>query len=157
MLALVLGAACGGEGGPAPATQTPQPSPTLSPQTLADGGQGGVTVWVTWLTPDLLASPAMKLAANVDLSQHLAFYVRLDADSVDLSKCDLGRISVLRDLAGGEYQPEAWLPWSFARHDREGLLIFRKVEFSREGVELVIRGLGGVVERSYRWAEPPGG
>jgi len=155
VFALAFAAACGGGGqSGAPA---PDSSPTPSPLTLVDGGQGGVTIQVTWVTPDLLASPEMESAGQVDLSRYLAFYVRLDADSADLSKYDLGRISVLHDLSGGEYQPEAWLPLNVAGDHREGLLTFRKVELGGEGVELVIRGVGGVTERSYRWFTPPSG
>ena len=156
-LALAFAAACSGSGQPAPATETPQPFPADSPLTLVDGGQGGVTVRVTWVTPDLLASSEMERAGSLDLSQYLAFYVSLDSDAVDLLKYDLGRITVLRDLDGGEYQPEAWLPRSVASYHREGLLLFRRVELGGEGVELVIRGVGGVTERSYRWSEPPDG
>jgi len=155
VLALAFAAACGNGG--EPAAQAPESSPTPSPLTLVDGGQGGVTIQVTWVTRDLLASPEMESAGDLDLSRYLAFYVRLDADSADLSKYDLGRISVLHDLSGGEYQPEAWLPLNVAGDHREGLLIFRKVELGGEGVELVIRGVGGVAERSYRWFTPPSG
>jgi hypothetical protein len=155
-LALAFAAACGG-GEPAPAKETAQPFPADSPLTLVDGGQGGVTGRVIWLTPEVLAFPGMERAGSLDFSRHLAFYVRLDSDTVDLSGYDLGRISVLRDLEGGEYEPEAWFPWSVTSHHREGLLLFRTVELGGAGVELVIRGLGGVTERSYRWPELPGG
>jgi len=155
VLALAFAAACGDGGDPAaPAAES---SPTPSPLTLVDGGQGGVTIQVTWVTPDLLASLEMHSTGYLDLSRYLAFYVRLDADSADLSKYDLGRISVLHDLSGGEYEPEAWLPLNVAGDHREGLLIFRKVEFGGEGVELVIRGVGGVAQRSYRWFTLPSG
>jgi len=155
VLALALAAACGDGGGRA--AQAPESTPTPSPLTLVDGGQGGVTIQVTWVTPDLLASPEMASTGDLDLSRYLAFYVRLDADSADLSKYDLGRISVLHDLSGGEYQPEAWLPLNVADDHREGLLTFRKVELGGQGVELVIRGVGGVAERSYRWFTLPSG
>jgi len=155
VLALAFAAACGGDG--EPAAQAPESAPTPSPLTLVDGGQGGVTIQVTWVTTDLLASPEMEDAGDLDLARYLAFYVRLDADSADLSKYDLGRISVLRDLSGGEYQPEAWRPLNVAGDHREGLLTFRKVELGGEGVELVIRGVGGVAERSYRWFTLPSG
>jgi hypothetical protein len=157
LFALAFAAACGDGGGAAPATETTRSLPTASPLTLVDGGQGGVTIQVTWVTPDLLASLEKEGFGAPDLSRYLAFDVRLDTDSVDLSKYDLGRISVLRDLSGGEYQPEGWLPWNVVGDHREGLLLFRKVELGSEGVELVIRGVGGVMERSYRWPEPPGG
>jgi len=150
-------AACGDGGDPVAATETPQPFPAASPLTLVDAGQGDVTIRVTWVTRGLLAFPEMERAGSLDLSRYLAFYVRLDTESVELSKYDLGRISVLRDLGGGEYQPEAWLPWGLASSHQEGLLLFRKVELGGQGVELVIRGIGGVTERSYRWSEPPGG
>jgi len=149
--------ACGDGVGRAPAAGTPQSQPTTSPLTLVDGGQGGVTVQVTWVTQDFLASPEMERADRLDLSEYLAFYVQLDTDSGDLSKYDLSRISVLRDLSGGEYQPEAWLPWSIDGSHRDGLLLFHRVELGGEGVELVIRGVGGVTERSYRWFAPPEG
>jgi hypothetical protein len=157
VVAVALAAACGDGGEPAPTAGTPQSLLTASPLTLVDGGQGGVTVQVTWVTQELLASPEMERADQLDLSQHLAFYVQLDTDSGDLSKYDLSRISVLRDLSGGEYQPEAWLPWNTDSSHREGLLLFHRVELSGDGVELVIRGLGGVTERSYRWFAPPEG
>jgi hypothetical protein len=155
VFALAFAAAC--HSGGDRAAPAPKSSPTPSPLTLVDGGEGGVTIQVTWVTPDLLASPEMESVGDLDLSRHLAFYVRLDADSADLSKYDLGRISVLHDLSGGEYQPEAWLPLNVADDHREGLLIFRKVDLGSEGVELVIRGVGGVAERSYRWFTPPTG
>jgi hypothetical protein len=155
VLALAFAAACG-DGGET-ATQARQPMPAPSPLTLVDGGQGGVTIQVTWVTPDLLAAPEMERVADLDLSRYLAFYVRLDTDSADLSKCDLRRISVLHDLGGGEYQPQVWLPLNVAGDHREGLLVFRKVELGGEGVALEIRGVGGVPERSYRWFTPPSG
>jgi hypothetical protein len=155
VLAVAFAAACG-DGGQ-PAARAPESTPTPSPLTLVDGGQGGITIQVTWVTPDLLASPEMASARDLDLSRYLAFYVRLDGSSADLSKYDLGRISVLHDLSGGEYQPEAWLPLNVAGDHREGLLTFRKVKLGGEGVELVIRGVGGVAERSYRWFTLPSG
>jgi len=150
VLALAFAAACG-DG------VAPQSTPTPSPLTLVDGGQGGVAIQVTWVTPSFLASPEMERFAGLDLSLYLAFYVRLDTDSVDLSKCDLDRISVLHDLGGGEYEPQLWLPSNVTGDHREGLLLFRKVDFGGEGVELVIRGVGGVAERSYRWFTPASG
>jgi hypothetical protein len=155
VLALAFAAACG-DGG-APTTDAPQSTSTPSPLTLVDGGQGGVTIQVTWVTPELLASPEMERVGGLDLSRSLAFYVRLDTDSADLSKCDLGRISVLHDPSGGEYQPQVWLPLNVAGDHREGLLVFRKVEMVGDGVELEIRGVGGVAQRSYRWPTPPTG
>ena len=155
LLAMIFAAACGD--GSEPAAQAPESAPTPSPLTLVDGGQGGVTIQVTWVTADLLASPEMEGAGDLDLSRYLAFYVRLNTDSADLSKYDLGRISVLHDLSGGEYQPEAWRPLNVSNDHREGLLTFRKVDLGGEGVELVVRGVGGVAERSYRWFTLPGG
>ena len=155
VFALAFAAACGGGGDPA--AHAPESPPTPSPLTLVDGGQGGVTIQVTWVTTNLLASPEMESASDLDLSRYLAFYVRLDADSADLAKYDLGRISVLHDLSGGEYQPEAWRLLNVAGDHQEGLLTFRKVDLGGEGVELVIRGVGGVAERSYRWFTLPGG
>ncbi len=154
VFALAFAAACGGGG--EPATPTAQPSPTPSPLTLVDGGQGGVTIQVTWVTPDLLATPEMDGAGEVDLSRYLAFYVRMDSQSTDLSKYDPSRVSVLRPLNGGEYEPQSWILLNVAEDHRDGLLVFPKVDLGGGGVELVFRGVGGVPERSYRWFTPPG-
>jgi hypothetical protein len=153
VFALAFAASCGG-GEPAP---TAQPSPTPSPLTLVDGGQGGVTIQVTWVTPDLMATPEMDGAGEVDLSRFLAFYVRMDSQSTDLSKYDPSRVSVLRPLNGGEYEPQSWILLNVADDHRDGLLVFPKVDLGGGGVELVFRGVGGVPERSYRWFTPPGG
>ena len=155
-LVVVLGTACGDGGGAQP-VETPESLPAAAADfTLSDAGQGGVSIEVTWVTPEILALPQMERAGELDLSRYLAFYVRLNAESTDLSKYDLVRISVLRDLGGGEYQPEAWLLWDAADNYREGLLLFLKPELGPEGVELVVRGVGGVTERSFRWLALPG-
>jgi len=153
--AVLLAVACGG-GGTQPAETRESLPAAAADLTLSDAGQGGVSIEVTWVTPELLALPEMEQAGDLDLSRYLAFYVRLDAESADLSKYDLRRIGVLRDLGGGEYQPEAWLLWNAADNYREGLLLFLRPELSPEGVELVVRGVGGVTERSFRWFAPPG-
>ena len=102
-----------------------------------EGGQ--VTVAATWNGPD--AGPV--------------FTVALDTHSVDLDSIDLSRLAVLRTPAGDVTASE----WSAPRggHHRSGELRFPatmpdgRPTLGIGPVELVVRDVAGVPERSFRW------
>lgn len=60
-------------------------------------------------------------------------------------------IASLTDDKGNEYKPTAWEGSGPGGHHREGILIFNPVEQSPEYVELKIKNIGGVPERSFKW------
>ena len=130
------------------------PGASVTPQavelTKKDEGAGGVTVEVTWVTPEQVESGEMERAQGLDLSKELVFLVKMDTHSVDLSEYDLTAISVLRDSEGRESSPEAWESSEESEHHREGLLIFQRPSLT-DGLELSIRGLAEVPQRTFRW------
>jgi len=122
--------------------------------TQKDGGAGGVTVEVTWVTADQLQSGDMERARGRDLSKDLVFRVSMDTHSVELAQYDLTAISLLRDSEGREFAPQAWEGWEESGHHREGLLIFQRPP-TTGGVELIILGLAGTAQRTFRWESVP--
>lgn len=107
----------------------------------SDGGQ--VTVNVTW--PGLAAGPT--------------FTVVLDTHAVDLDGYDLAKLAVLRTDDGREVAPSGWAAPPGGHH-RQGTLSFPQtgadgkptVGPTTRGLELVVRDIAGVPERSFRWA-----
>jgi hypothetical protein len=98
-----------------------------------------VTVAATWNGPD--AGPV--------------FTVVLDTHSVDLDSIDLTRLAVLRTPTGEIAATE----WSAPKggHHRSGELRFPattadgRPTLANGPVELVVRDVAGVAERSFRW------
>jgi hypothetical protein len=114
-------------------------SKTAATQT-SEGGQ--VTVAVSW--PGVAAGPV--------------FSVALDTHSVDLDGIDLTQTALLRIGQGEEIQPSAW-DAPKGGHHRSGTLTFPSttadgspvLSASTSSLELVIRDVGGVGARSFRW------
>ena len=104
-----------------------------APQTVSGGG---VTVKVAYLNPNSAESPR--------------FQVVLDTHSVNLDVYDLKTITILRDDTGKDYTPTA-AESKGAGHHREVTLIFPKISPGGKRLEMVIRGVGGVKERAFRW------
>ena len=109
---------------------------------------GNVTVEVTW----------DKTAASAGGS--LQFKVVMDTHSVDLDSVDLAKLAVLRDDGGKEVSPERW-DAPAGGHHRSGTLVFPAVvgggsliSPQTKFVELVLRDVAGVKERSFKWQVP---
>jgi hypothetical protein len=104
------------------------------------GGQ--VTVAVTW--PGRAAG--------------LVFRVALDTHAVDLDGYDLRQLAVLRTEQGVEVRPSGW-DAPPGGHHRAGTLAFPAttpdgqpvLRADTRSLELVIRDVAGVPERTYRW------
>lgn len=140
----------GGMGG-----QPQNPAPMASaPQKLTQQDtQGAVTVEATLLTLD-------KLRAD----GKLAVQVKLDTHAVDLDQYQLEKLATLRDTQGQEIQALGLESPSGSGHHREGVLIFPGTDASGKPVlgpevrtlTLILRGVGGVPERVFRWQLPLG-
>jgi hypothetical protein len=78
----------------------------------------------------------------------------MNTHSVDLDEYDLGKLTVLRDDQGHEYQPVSWES-APGGHHRRGTLAFVPPDSLRSGeaqsLELVIRDVAGVDERVMTW------
>ena len=82
-----------------------------------------------------------------------AFEVVLDTHSVDLDSYDLGLTSVLKTGRGQELAPTGW-DAEKGGHHRSGNLLFGSLdqkELSGDHLELVIKDINGVPERSFHW------
>lgn len=97
---------------------------------------GGVTAKVTYLNPKTGDDPR--------------FQVALDTHSVALDGYDLKSLSVLRDDTGKTYMPSA-VENKGSGHHRESILIFPKLSPAVKRLEIVIKDVAGVKERTFRW------
>ena len=131
--------ACGGsESTTTAATASAAPDGTAT-QT-SEGGS--VTVKVTWRGRE--AGPV--------------FTVAMDTHSVDLDGLDLTQLAVLRLGSGQEARPVSWDAPNGGHH-RQGTLTFpsttedgsRLIDTGTHTIELVIRDVAGVPERTFRW------
>jgi Spy/CpxP family protein refolding chaperone len=143
----MMGGAMGGQ----PQSSMPMAG---SPQQLTqEDRQGGVTVSATLLTPEKPRADG-KLAVQVKLETH----------SVDLDQYQLEKLAVLRDAQGREVQPAGLESASGSGHHREAVLTFPGVDTAgtpllkpeAKALTLIVRGIGGVLERTFRWQLPPG-
>lgn len=97
---------------------------------------GGVTVTATYLNPQ-----------GADDAR---FQIALDTHSVNLDAYDLKALSLLRDETGKTYQPtEAQNKGS--GHHRQIIIVFPKVAPETKELDLVLKDIAGVKERSFRW------
>lgn len=97
---------------------------------------GGVTAKVTYLNPEG--------------TEDTRFEISLDTHSVDLDSYDLKALSSLRDGAGRTYQPSI-VENKGSGHHRRLVLVFPKPASGNNRLELVIKDIAGVKERSFVW------
>jgi len=97
---------------------------------------GGVTVKVTYL--------------QAEGKEEARFQVVLDTHSVDLDAFDLKALSLLRDEAGKTYEPTG-VENKGSGHHREIVLSFPKPSPETKRLELVIKDIAEVKERTFRW------
>ena len=120
--------------------------------TRADS-QGNIQASVTLVSPGDLVSLEVKM---------LAFEVYLNTHSVNLLAYQMEKLSYLRDDSGKKYPALEWEPISESSHHRSGILKFSNLDengdfiitSSSKSIELVIKGLAGIEERSFRWNIP---
>jgi hypothetical protein len=97
---------------------------------------GGVVAKITYLNPKSNDDPR--------------FQVVLDTHSVPLDGYDLKILSLLRDDIGKTYLPNA-VENKGSGHHREVILTFPKVSSEAKRLEIVIKNVAGVKERTFRW------
>jgi hypothetical protein len=107
-----------------------------APELTRSHSGGGVTVKVTYVNPQA--------------TDDVRFQVVLDTHSVNLDGYDLKTLSSLRDDAGQNYQPTK-VENKGSGHHRETALTFPRPSPGAKRLELVIEGIAGVKERTFRW------
>ncbi len=145
ILGLILGAAvvltaCGKTATPATAQSGAASTSASAATQKSEGGQ--VTVAVTWQGPT--AGPTFRVA--------------MDTHAVNLDGYDLAQLAVLRTDQGMTVQPSGW-DAPKGGHHREGTLTFPAngtngspvIGPATRTLELVIRDIAGVPQRSFTW------
>jgi hypothetical protein len=80
-----------------------------------------------------------------------AIKVGLDTHTVNLDGYTLEEIVLLRDDSGQTYPLEAVEKASGGGHHREAVLRFGKVPPEAKMIELVVKDVAGVKERTFHW------
>ncbi len=118
---------------------------------------GNTPVAVAWLTPEYLrTSPQAGL--NFDPQRYLLFQIALYSRDLKMSAWDLKGMIYLRDGSSKEYGSPAWIPTDHGER-KAGLAAFPSRDArdkpvparGSKSMEIVIRDLGGVKERAFRW------
>ncbi len=131
-------------------TPTPVPTPTVvsisnpapaAASALETKSNSGGSVDVN-VTPQAL-----------DVGQVVAFKIAMNTHSVDLSD-DMIQIVILRDDKGEEYIPTVWDGAGPGGHHRSGVLKFAALARKPKSIDLVIKGLAQVAERTFHWYLP---
>lgn len=78
------------------------------------------------------------------------FNITFDTHSGSLDH-DLMETTRLSDDKGGLYKPISWEGPRPGGHHREGLLVFKAINPMPDYIELKIKDVGGIAERSFKW------
>ena len=97
---------------------------------------GGVTVAITYLNPSSNESPRFQVALNTH--------------SVGLDGYDFKTLALLQDGTGKTYSPSK-VENKGGGHHRQVTLTFPKISSEAKRIEIVIKDIAGVKERTFRW------
>lgn len=78
------------------------------------------------------------------------FDITLNTHSEELSE-DLVAVSQLIDDHGKSYKPTAWEGAPPGGHHRQGILKFNSISPKPKSIELKVKNVGGITERSFKW------
>lgn len=78
------------------------------------------------------------------------FDITLNTHSEELGE-DLVAVSELVDDQGKSYKPISWEGTLPGGHHREGVLKFNPISPRPKSIELKIKNVGGIPERSFKW------
>lgn len=131
-------------------------------QATRTDAQGGITVKAVFVTSTYFrANPTDPLTGKVDHERNIVFAITLDTHSGDLSKFDFVKNVTLRNDRGQQVTPSRWVATADGAHHRAGGLVFsrtdqagRVLDAQAKVLELIVRDLGGVPERTLRWTLP---
>ena len=125
-------------------------------------GLGLFLISLFWVAQSLAAAPALTRThagggvtakatyLNPGGTEDTRFEISLDTHSVDLDSYDLKALSSLRDDAGKVFRPSK-VENKGSGHHRQFVLVFPKPAQGNKRLELVIKDIAGVKERSFVW------
>lgn len=104
-------------------------------------------------TKESSEGPVTVAVTPKSLEESLAswdFAITLNTHSKELSE-DLVAVSELVDDQEGSYKPMSWEGAPPGGHHREGILKFNPISPKPKSLELKIKNVGGIPERSFKW------
>ena len=119
-------------------------------QTVQETG-GILQQWETKTDEQL---PVTVAVTPVELGKNVGtwkFNIVFDTHSGSLDD-DMLTVAALVDDRGNTYQPKTWEGAGPGGHHREGVLSFDAIRPAPSVVELIIRNVGGISERSFTWS-----
>jgi len=107
----------------------------------------------TWDTKTDEQPPVTVVLTPIELGKNIGtwkFAIVFDTHSGSLDD-DMLAVATLVDDKGNTYRPTAWEGSDPGGHHREGVLVFTAIDPMPPYVELKIRNVGSVPERSFTW------
>jgi len=130
-----------------PSSETPTAADTSSiPETAAEVN----TEWETKIDDQL---PVTIKITPLELGKDSAtwkFQITLDTHAGSLDD-DLTKVSTLIDDKDNTYKPLGWEGDPVGGHHRAGIISFEPIEPVPSYIELRIKKVGGISDRSFRW------
>ncbi len=156
LLAIValLAVACSGtSAAPAPtsAPAVQQPAAQNNVQPPASGNSDGSATEFKTQTVEGGSVTVAVTPLALKAGEPLEFDIAMNTHSVDLSN-DMLKAVVLRDDAGKEYAPTAWDGPAGGGHHRDGKIKFDALTPNAKSVTLIVKGIAGVPERTFKWS-----
>jgi len=106
-----------------------------------------------WETYTSEQEPVLIKATPTELgkdARQWKFIIAFTAHSGDLNQ-DPTKVVSLADDKGNIYEPISWEGPGPGGHHREGTLIFNSINPIPKYIELKIKDVGGIAERSFKW------
>lgn len=121
---------------------------TFTPQTPTTGSAGAAT-WSGATQTNEGGQVTIK-ATLQDANSASSFKITMDTHAVDLDGYNLAKLAVLRTNQGQIVQPTGW-DAPKGGHHREGTLTFPAIAPDTRTVDLIIRNVADVPERTLTW------
>lgn len=117
--------------------------------------KGGIEVEIIWVTPEYLRARGQKPTPEQerDLISNLVFNIALTTHAGNLMNFDFAGSTSLK-INGQEAGKGTWQLVSADAHHPEGILRFASPVEPVKDLTLIIKGLGEVPERVFKWELP---
>lgn len=115
--------------------------------------QGGITQNTSGLETKESTEGPVSVAVtpkSLEASTPWDFDITLNTHSEELSE-DLVAVSELLNDQGKSYKPTAWEGAPPGGHHRQGILKFNPISPKPKSIEIKIKNVGGIPERSFKW------
>ncbi len=153
IVALVAVACSGTSAAPAPtsapAVQQPAAQNNVQQPASAETGSSDTTFKTQTVEEGSVTVAVTPVVLKT--GEPLEFDIAMNTHSVDLSN-DMLKAVVLQDDTGKEYAPTAWDGPAEGGHHREGKIKFGELATGAKSVTLIVKGIAGVPERTFKWS-----